>query len=130
MRQRTEIFVTIILLATVLRQGKKKRKKDCIKRAAFYRLHDVWYANKLLLLLLQKKKFKMFIVYKYCKNNKTVSEFQMHNYENAHTCTWYITLKAFFLCSINFYWKHVFQRSRNLIFFFCSMHLFLSLIFL
>lgn len=35
MRQRTEVFATIILLANVLRQGKKKKekKKDCIKRA-------------------------------------------------------------------------------------------------
>lgn len=35
MRQRTEIFATIILLATVLRQGKKKEKKIVSKELHF-----------------------------------------------------------------------------------------------
>lgn len=87
MRQRTEVFASIILLATVLRQGKKK-KKDCIKRA-FLNFIDCMTFDTLtnFYCYFYRKRNSKCLLYKYCKNNKTVSEFQIHNYENAHTCT-------------------------------------------
>lgn len=94
MRQRTEVFASIILLATVLRQGKKKRKrkkKDCIKRAFLNFIDcmtfDTLTNNKTFIATFTDKRNSKCLLYKYCKNNKTVSEFQMHSYENAHTCT-------------------------------------------
>lgn len=90
MRQRTEVFATIILLANVLRQGKKKKekKKDCIKRA-FLNFIDCLTFNTLtnFYCYFYRKRNSKCLLYRYCKNNKTVTEFQMHNYENAHTCT-------------------------------------------
>lgn len=85
MRQRTEVFASIILLATFLRQGKKK---DCIKRA-FLNFIDCMTFDTLtnFYCYFYRKRNSKCLLYKYCKNNKTVTEFQMHNYENAHTCT-------------------------------------------
>lgn len=91
MRQRTEVFATIIFLANVLHQGKKKKrkeKKEGIKRA-FLNFID-WLTFDTLTnfyCYFYRKRNSKCLLYKYCKNNKTVTEFQMHNYENAHTCT-------------------------------------------
>lgn len=67
MRQRTEVFASIILLATVLRQGKKKKKiVSKLGALTFLNFKDCMTFDTLtikpLLLLLHKKKFKMFIV--------------------------------------------------------------------
>lgn len=52
MRQRTEVFATIILLATVLRQGRKKKRLYQKSVSEFYRLLDFF----ILLLLFSTEK--------------------------------------------------------------------------
>lgn len=90
MLQRTEVFASIILLATVLRQGKKKKKiVSKLGALTFLNFKDSMTFDTLtnLYYYFYTKRNSKCLLYKYCKNNKTVSEFQMHNYENAHTCT-------------------------------------------
>lgn len=66
MRQRTEVFATIILLATVLRQGRKK--KDCIKRA-FLNFIDCLTFFYFIATFQYRKRNSKCLLYRYCKNN-------------------------------------------------------------
>lgn len=65
MRQRTEVFASIILLATVLRQGRKKRlyQKSV---SEFYRLLDFFY---FIATFQYRKRNSKCLLYRYCKNN-------------------------------------------------------------
>lgn len=108
MRQRTEVFASIILLATVLRQGKKKKivsKElnfiDCMTFDTLTNFYCYFY----------RKRNSKCLLYKYCKNNKTVSELHLHARDIIH-CNYA------FLCAVLIFTSKTCFSERNLIYFF------------